>query len=242
MLVESSEDGAAGAEAAAAPPVAEKPVHAQPAPRPAAPDADADAEEEEETLPPSPMSLQDGIRAVQQALSGPNPPRFPMYVRQAKQFLKNAIEGFDERKYGFASVVDLLRAAGKEGVVRIERDRQGAIRVFPGAGAPARVVLPQPDVEDELLEEAVGETVEVSAQAVDVELPTVEAVEEPPILEAETVESAGESEIIEPGNEAVVVEEAPKKGTRRRKPAARSAGRATKTGRSSPRARKTSRA
>ena len=44
-----------------------------------------------------------------------------------------AIEGFDERKYGFASVVDLLRAAGKEGVFRIERDRQGAVRVFPGA-------------------------------------------------------------------------------------------------------------
>jgi len=29
-------------------------------------------------------------------------------------------------------VVDLLRAAGKEGVFRIERDRQGAVRVFPG--------------------------------------------------------------------------------------------------------------
>ena len=61
-----------------------------------------------------------------------------MYVRQAKQFLRNAIEGFDERKYGFASVVDLLRAAGKEGVLRIERDRQGAIRVFPGANLGAK--------------------------------------------------------------------------------------------------------
>jgi hypothetical protein len=56
-----------------------------------------------------------------------------MYVRQARQFLRNSIAGFDERKYGFASVVDLLRAAGKEGVLRIERDRQGAVRVFPGA-------------------------------------------------------------------------------------------------------------
>src|SRR6185369_11160732 len=52
---------------------------------------------------------------------------------QARQFLRTAIQGFDERKYGFASVVDLLRAAGKEGVFRIERDRQGAVRVFPGA-------------------------------------------------------------------------------------------------------------
>jgi hypothetical protein len=55
-----------------------------------------------------------------------------MYVRQARQFLRTAIEGFDERKYGFSSVVDLLRAAGKENVLRIERDRQGAVRVFPG--------------------------------------------------------------------------------------------------------------
>lgn len=125
--------------------------HAPAAPRPAPPAAhrapampQADVDEDEETIPPSPMSMQDGIRAVQQAFSGPNAPtRWPMYVRQAKAFLRNAIDGFDERQYGFASVVDLLRAAGREGVVRIERDRQGAVRVFPGprlgerpAGAP----------------------------------------------------------------------------------------------------------
>ena len=85
------------------------------------------------------MTMQDGIRAVQQAImDAPTPPRFPMYVRQAKQFLRTAIDGFDERKYGFASVVDLLRAAGKEGVLRIERDRQGAVRVFPGANLGAK--------------------------------------------------------------------------------------------------------
>ena len=76
-------------------------------------------------MPASPKSMQDGIRALQQAFTqSPTPPRWPMYVRQAKQFLRNAIESFDERKYGFASVVDLLRAAAKEGVVRIERDRR----------------------------------------------------------------------------------------------------------------------
>ena len=35
-------------------------------------------------------------------------------------------------------MVDLLRAAGKEGVFRIERDRQGAVRVFPGANLVAK--------------------------------------------------------------------------------------------------------
>jgi len=98
----------------------------------ASPDAEADTEEEE-TLPASPMSMQDGIKAVQHAFANAGQIRWPMYVRQARQFLRTAIQGFDERKYGFASVVDLLRAAGKEGVFRIERDRQGAVRVFPGA-------------------------------------------------------------------------------------------------------------
>ncbi len=97
---------------------------------------------DEETLPASPMTMQDGIRAVQTALGGPTPPRWPMYVRQAKQYLRTAIEGFDEKNYGFASVVDLLRAAGKEGVLRIERDRQGAVRIFAGPKLAAAPVLP----------------------------------------------------------------------------------------------------
>jgi hypothetical protein len=97
-------------------------------------DADGDGEDDEEALPQSPMSMQDGIKAVQHAFAAAGASiRWPMYVRQARQFLRQAVQGFDERKYGFASVVDLLRAAGKEGVFRIERDRQGAVRVFPGA-------------------------------------------------------------------------------------------------------------
>ena len=67
-----------------------------------------------------------GVRA------GVAAPRWPMYVRQAKQFLKTGIEGFDERKYGFASVVDLLRAAGKEGVLR-----SSAIGRAPSGSSPA---------------------------------------------------------------------------------------------------------
>ena len=55
-----------------------------------------------------------------------------MYIRQAKQFLRNVDATFDERKYGFASLVDLLRACQREGLFRIERDRQGVMRLFPG--------------------------------------------------------------------------------------------------------------
>jgi hypothetical protein len=55
-----------------------------------------------------------------------------MYIRQAKQFLRNVDASFDERKFGFASLVDLLRACQRDGLFRIERDRQGVMRVFPG--------------------------------------------------------------------------------------------------------------
>ena len=75
----------------------------------------------------------DGIRAVRRIFqSAPNPPRFPMYVRQAKQFMRNVDPQFDERTYGFESLQDLLRACQREGLFRIERDRQGVIRLFPG--------------------------------------------------------------------------------------------------------------
>ena len=136
MLVEVREDGAVPTEAA--PPTAAPPAKASSrrsraaaAPAPVAPQTDV--EDDEDALPVSPMTMQDGIRAVLNAFGGTaTPPRWPMYVRQAKQFLRNAIEGFDEKHYGFASVGDLLRAAGKEGVLRVERDRQGAVRVFAG--------------------------------------------------------------------------------------------------------------
>ena len=95
--------------------------------------APVDVDDDEDALPASPMTMQDGIHAVLNAFGGAaTPPRWPMYVRQAKQYLRSAVEGFDEKHYGFASVADLLRAAGKEGVLRVERDRQGAVRVFAG--------------------------------------------------------------------------------------------------------------
>jgi hypothetical protein len=99
-----------------------------------------------------------------------------MYVRQAKQFLRSAIDGFDERNYGFASVNDLLRAAGKEGVLRVERDRQGAVRVFAG---PKLTAAPPPAA---VVEQAVEPAV-VTAE------PVAEPVTEAPIVEAVVVEA-----------------------------------------------------
>ena len=139
-------------------------------------DADVDADED---LPiPSPMTMQDGIRAVKKAFAeAATPPRWPMYVRQAKQYLRSAVAGFDEKNYGFASVVDLLRAAGKEGVLRIERDRQGAVRVFAGPNLVASPVKVPMDAET-----VVGEPVTESP------IIDVDGVEQPQIVDAVVAE------------------------------------------------------
>jgi len=164
-----------------------------------APSLPADEGEEDETLPPSPMSMQDGIRAVQRAFTRPEaPPRWPMYVRQAKQFLRTAIESFDERKYGFASVVDLLRAAAREGVVRLERDRQGAVRVFPGQHLEAKTAQPVFDAagvdesEPEVMAEAVAAEMDTAAETM-----VPEPVEERPIVEATPIESVASLDGVE---------------------------------------------
>jgi hypothetical protein len=156
-------------------------------------------DEDEDSLPASPMTMQDGIRAVQQAIAdAPTPPRFPMYVRQAKQFLRTSIDGFDERKYGFSSVVDLLRAAGKEGVLRIERDRQGAIRVFPGVnlGAKPRAAEPTIDI-DETVDVAVPP--EAVIDGADVAEPVEVVLPQPVIVaEAELIAEADEDDEPQP--------------------------------------------
>jgi hypothetical protein len=55
-----------------------------------------------------------------------------MYVRQVKQYLRGVDPAFDERTFGFQSLNDLLRACQKDGLFRMERDRQGVVRFFQG--------------------------------------------------------------------------------------------------------------
>jgi uncharacterized LabA/DUF88 family protein len=126
LLVELAEHGAAPAAGAA----------------PA--DAPAEGEERRETSeaqprhhapapPPQALgSTTDGVRRFQEILAFANVTRWPMYLRNVKQVLRQCVPPFDERAYGFGSLVDLLRAAQKDGFVRVDRDRQGVMRVFPG--------------------------------------------------------------------------------------------------------------
>ena len=72
------------------------------------------------------------VRAV--LAESTTPPRWPMYLRQMKQFIRAARPDFDERRYG--SLPDLLRACQKDGLLRLERDRQGGLRAFAGSYRP----------------------------------------------------------------------------------------------------------
>ena len=150
----------------------------------------------------------DGVREVRRLFqAAPNPPRWPMYIRQAKQFMRNVDPTFDERKFGFASLVDLLRACGRDGLFRMERDRQGVIRLFPGnvmqaapgddvrvetAGAAPAAASPRPWRPGDDVPEA-REDAEIVEGAV------VQEMETPSVLDAEPAQaSTDEAESSEP--------------------------------------------
>src|SRR5690606_23107457 len=77
-------------------------------------------------------SQAEGLQEFRRILSTGEVRRWPMYLRNVKQLIRQVSAEFDERAYGFANLVDLLRAAGRENLVRVDRDRQGVIRVFQG--------------------------------------------------------------------------------------------------------------
>ncbi len=168
VLVELSEDG-----------------HGQP--RHAPPEAARPAVQEER--PTAEPRLADGIREVRRLFqAAQNPPRWPMYVRQVKQFLRGVDQTFDERRFGFATLNDLLRACQREGLFRMERDRQGVMRFFPGnVMKPIETERAAP-AEPEVVESA-GETHEEAItegrQPEIVDGDVVQEVETAPIIDVE---------------------------------------------------------
>jgi len=117
---QSSEEGEA-AQAAAAP------VAAAPPPEAASAAQTAPATE----VPVQAGSQADGLAIAGRLLASAVNARWPMYLRNAKQILRAG--GFDERRYAFGGLLELLKACQREGLVRIERDRRGGLRVFQGA-------------------------------------------------------------------------------------------------------------
>src|SRR6266850_300050 len=83
---------------------------------------------------PTPTQMEEGVRAMQEVFQNARiTPHWPMYLRNVKQFIKNASPSFDERRYGFHSFLDAVRSGQRAGLFRLERNRQGILRVFPGS-------------------------------------------------------------------------------------------------------------
>ena len=112
-----------------------------------------------------------GVQRAGRILSAANA-RWPMYLRNVKQILRQAEGGFDERRYGFGGLIDLLKACQRDGLVRIERDHRGGLRVFQGHALrsvyePTKVTAPVPDEAAEVVEATPVDTAPADAVAVD---------------------------------------------------------------------------
>jgi uncharacterized LabA/DUF88 family protein len=126
------------------------------------------------------------------------PPRWPMYVRQVKQYLRGVDPTFDERKFGFQGLNDLLRACQREGLFRVERDRQGVVRFFQGnvmkadeAAAASGINRADIEAAERLAQAAEAELAEAEARQDVVDGDVVREVEPQPILDAEATGEQG---------------------------------------------------
>ncbi len=133
----------------------------------------------------------DGIREVRRMLqSSQKPPRWPMYIRQLKQYLRGVDPSFDERKFGFENLGDLMRACQRDGLLRIERDRQGGMRIFPGnlAAPPASDMQPDVELAQEPQQTTEGQSASFNQDVVDGDV--VQELEVPQIVDAEEAPAA----------------------------------------------------
>lgn len=89
-----------------------------------------------------------GIAVVRSILGQAGPKtHWPMYLRSFKHFLRASDPSFDERRFGYSSIHDLARQAQREGLLRIERNRQGILRIFLGDQSSV-AALEHPPVEE----------------------------------------------------------------------------------------------
>jgi hypothetical protein len=132
-------------------------------------------------------------------------PHWPMYLRNVKQYIKNAGPTFDERKFGFTNFLETVRACQRAGLFRLERNRQGILRVFPGPQFPSQLTSsPMSSSERERAVEAAY--IAAAEAAIMAAEPRFQAAPEPePILEA-------------PAEEVPVAESTEERPARRRTP------------------------
>ncbi len=161
-----------------------------------------------------PPRMVEAIREVRRLFqSAPNPPRWPMYVRQVKQFLRSVDPTFDERKFGFTSLNDLLRGCQKDGLFRMERDRQGVVRFFQGnvlKGAES-ISSGSIDAADIAAAERLAAQAEAEMAAAEARDRAAEVVEGDVVREVET------QEVVDAEEAPAVEEPAAARGSRRKR-------------------------
>jgi uncharacterized LabA/DUF88 family protein len=141
------------------------------------------------TAPGEALAVQQGEalamlrRVIEQA---PGPIRWPMYVRNVKQLLRAADSSFDERRYGFGGILDLLRASQRDALLRLERDRQGVLRVFAGNA------LQRPSSAPPVQEATIAESAPGPEASLPVEPSAAEATA--PVEPVETIAAGSEAE------------------------------------------------
>jgi uncharacterized protein (TIGR00288 family) len=146
-LVEMNGDGSGevDAQASAARPQAEAQTDgSSPAPTPSHPTG-----ETAEAPAPHVEREAEGARSEKEALAllraavdriADSRPGKPLYVRHLAQGMRAIDPGFDEQSYGFRTLTELMYLGQREGILRMQRDRQGAWRIQPlGASAEASV-------------------------------------------------------------------------------------------------------
>jgi hypothetical protein len=147
--------------------------------------------------------VEDAVAEVRRLFqAAQQPPRWPMYLRQVKQYLRGVDQTFDERKFGFHSLNDLLRACQREGLFRIERDRQGVIRFFQGNVMKADEVAAAHGINRADIEAA-----ERLAQAAEAELAAAEARQD--VVDGDVVREQETPSIVDVEAQAVEVDTAP---------------------------------
>ena len=97
----------------------------------------------------TPLQAGEAVAAVRQILEQTaTKAHWPMYLRTFRHFLRSGDPAFDERRFGISNIHDLARLVQREGVLRIERNRQGILRLFPGEQMPqATQAAPSPPEE-----------------------------------------------------------------------------------------------
>ena len=119
-------------------------LYAAPDIRPVAP---ANTQEPAESITEAaklPLQASEAIQALVEWLkNSAGKLHWPLYLRNFKQSLHSSRPAFDERQYGITNVYDLVRLAQKESIFRVERNRQGILRIFPGERFPQASEKPQ---------------------------------------------------------------------------------------------------